>query len=93
MGIRKITEDLSVSAQITAEDLATIRKAGFRAIICNRPDGEAADQPSFEEIEAAAKAEGLSTRYLPINTAMAPISTSSTISWPSTGRPARPPSR
>lgn len=70
MDIRKITEDLSVSAQITAEDLTTIRKAGFRAIICNRPDGEAADQPSFEEIEAAAKAEGLSTRYLPINTGM-----------------------
>ena len=39
---------------------------GFRSIICNRPDGEAADQPTFEEIEVAAKAKGLEARYLPV---------------------------
>ncbi len=70
MDIRKITEDLSVSAQIRAVDLGAIREAGFRAVICNRPDGEAVDQPNFEEIEAAAKAEGLPARYLPIRTGL-----------------------
>ena len=43
-----------------------IAKAGFRSINCNRPDGEAADQPTFEEIETAAKANGLEARYLPV---------------------------
>ena len=57
MDIRKITDKTSVSPQITVEDMAAIKDAGFRAIICNRPDGEGADQPSFEEIEAAANAD------------------------------------
>ncbi|MCB1397417.1 MAG: TIGR01244 family phosphatase [Rhodobacter sp.] len=63
---KKITEELSVSPQITAADIAELKAQGFRAILCNRPDGEAADQPTFEEIEAAARAAGLEARYLPI---------------------------
>lgn len=43
-----------------------IKQAGFRAIICNRPDGEGADQPSFEEIEKAAQKAGLDIAYVPI---------------------------
>jgi cysteine desulfurase len=35
-------------------------------VICNRPDVESADQPSFEEIAAAARELGLEARYLPI---------------------------
>ena len=35
-------------------DVAEAARAGFRAILCNRPDGEGADQPTFEEIEAVA---------------------------------------
>ena len=50
MEIKRITDKVSVSPQITAADVADIKKAGFRAIICNRPDGEGADQPSFEEL-------------------------------------------
>ncbi len=66
MDARTITSGLSVSPQITAEDLQTAKDHGFRAIICNRPDGEGMDQPNFEEIETAAKALGLEARYLPI---------------------------
>lgn len=47
-------------------DMQTIKDAGFRAIICNRPDGEAADQPTFEEISKAAEKAGIEARYLPI---------------------------
>jgi sulfide:quinone oxidoreductase len=32
--------------------------------MCNRPDGEGADQPAFAEIEAAARAAGLEAAYL-----------------------------
>lgn len=70
MEIKRITDKVSVSPQISMGDMAEIKKAGFRAIICNRPDGEGADQPSFEEIEKAAKKVGLAAAYLPVETGM-----------------------
>ncbi|MFO7758294.1 MAG: TIGR01244 family sulfur transferase, partial [Roseovarius sp.] len=70
MQANKVTDALSVSPQITPQDMAGIRDAGFRAIICNRPDGEGADQPNFEEIEAAATAAGIEARYLPVTSGM-----------------------
>jgi len=65
MEIRTLTDELSVSAQITSADVTAIAARGFRAIICNRPDGEAPDQPGVDEIERAAQAAGLALRYLP----------------------------
>ncbi|CAB3805730.1 hypothetical protein LMG28138_05716 [Pararobbsia alpina] len=67
MQLRKLTAEMSVSLQITASDLSAIQTAGFRSIICNRPDGEGSDLPTFSEIEAAdivivgAGAAGLAT--------------------------------
>ncbi|KVO98956.1 class V aminotransferase [Burkholderia ubonensis] len=56
----------AASRQIMPDDLKAIRDAGFRAVICNRPDGESADQPAFDEIAAAARELGLDARYLPV---------------------------
>lgn len=70
MEIKKITDKVSVSPQISIDDMAEIKRTGFRAIICNRPDGEGADQPSFEEIESAAKQHGLVAAYVPIEAGM-----------------------
>jgi len=66
MDAKPISDRLSVAGQIRPDDLTGIANAGYRAIICNRPDGEAPDQPSFEEIEAAADAQGLEARYMPV---------------------------
>jgi sulfide:quinone oxidoreductase len=66
MDIKPLAAGLSVSAQIAPADMQAIKDAGFRAIICNRPDGEGADQPTFDEIAAAAKKAGLVARYIPI---------------------------
>ena len=66
MDLKQITEKTAVSPQITPQDMTAIKEAGFRAIICNRPDGEGVDQPSFEEIEAAAKKVGLEAAYVPV---------------------------
>ncbi|WP_430474992.1 TIGR01244 family sulfur transferase [Thalassospira lucentensis] len=66
MEAKKISEGLSVSPQIVADDITEIAKLGFRSIICNRPDGEGADQPTFDEIAKAAKKAGLQARYIPI---------------------------
>lgn len=66
MDIKTLTANLSVAPQITASDMQAIKDARFRAIICNRPDGEGADQPSFAEIETAAKKAGIEAIYQPI---------------------------
>ncbi len=63
---RKLTDSLSIGPQIQPGDLAELRAAGFRAVVCNRPDGEGADQPSQEEMSLAARAAGLEFRYLPV---------------------------
>lgn len=67
MRIAKINDELCVCPQITPDDVKEIAKLGFKTIICNRPNSEEADQPSFEEVEKAAKEEGLDFIYQPIN--------------------------
>ena len=68
MDIRKVDTNFSVSAQITAEDVPALAEAGFRTIICNRPDGEGNDQPLFQEIADAAAKAGLQAIHLPVVT-------------------------
>ena len=65
MDIRHLAPGLSVAPQIAAADLAALKQSGYRAIVCNRPDGEGADQPLFAEIANAAQALGLEAHYLP----------------------------
>lgn len=66
MELKRINEHVSVSPQISPEDVAAIKAAGFVAIINNRPDGEAPDQPPSAAIEAAAHAAGLAYHYIPL---------------------------
>ncbi|SDF86036.1 sulfide:quinone oxidoreductase [Celeribacter baekdonensis] len=66
MDIKKITDGLSVSGQIQVDDMAKLARRGFRAVVCNRPDGEAPDQPAHEEMQRAAEAAGLAFLYLPV---------------------------
>lgn len=66
MDLKKLTRDLSVSPQIAAADLAAVKAAGFRSVVCHRPDGESADQPPFREIAEAASALGLVIRHQPV---------------------------
>ncbi len=66
MDARTLTPDLSVSPQIAPNQMTAIAAKGFRAIICNRPDGEEPGQPPFSQIEQAARAAGLEARYLPV---------------------------
>jgi len=66
---RQITEDFSVAPQITPADIPAIAAAGFRAIMCNRPDGEEPGQPAEAEVIAAARAAGLETCSVPFSSA------------------------
>lgn len=66
MEINRITPSFAVSPQIRPEDLAAIARAGFRAVVNNRPDGEAPDQPPSAALEAEARRLGLAYSHIPI---------------------------
>lgn len=66
MVLKPISDTLSLSEQIQLADIALLKEQGFRSIICNRPDGEGADQPTCNEIEAQAAPLGITVRYLPV---------------------------
>ena len=59
MDIRRITPDYAVSPQIAPEDMSDIAAAGFRTVICNRPDSENPAELSSEVMRIAAEAAGL----------------------------------
>lgn len=66
MDLRKITDDFTVSPQIEAADIPAIAAAGYRSILCNRPDGEELNQCRFEDVSKAALDAGLEVRSVPI---------------------------
>ena len=67
MSLFTLSDTLSVSAQITVEDVSRLREQGFTVIVCNRPDGEVPDQPTMDDIEAACVAVGMLFIRYPVN--------------------------
>ncbi|WP_428540654.1 TIGR01244 family sulfur transferase [Profundibacter sp.] len=65
MEIRRLSDDFAVSPQIKVEDLQAIWDAGYRTLICNRPDGEEAEQADFAAIEAEARKIGFEVFHIP----------------------------
>lgn len=68
MDLKKINDALSVASQIQLHEVSLVAQAGFKSVICNRPDGESPDQPSHQEIQAACAAHGMAFRFLPADT-------------------------
>jgi sulfide:quinone oxidoreductase len=66
MTIRYLSKHFAVAPQLAAADLAALHEAGIAALICNRPDGEGPEQPTFAEIEVEARKYGIAVRYLPV---------------------------
>jgi sulfide:quinone oxidoreductase len=66
MKIATLTPSFSVSHQISEADLGSLAAQGFRAVISNRPDGEAGDQPANASLAAAARRAGLAYREVPV---------------------------
>lgn len=67
MEITTLDQQVSVSGQITVEDVAALKAMDVQLIVCNRPDKEAEDQPDFATIEAAAQAAGLDIMNIPFS--------------------------
>jgi len=71
--IRNVTEHFSVAPQIQIDDLEAIKAAGFKTIICNRPDHESGpEQPGIESMQAAAEGLGFVFLALPFSGMPAP---------------------
>ncbi|HCK84670.1 MAG TPA: TIGR01244 family phosphatase [Hyphomonadaceae bacterium] len=64
---RRVTPSFAVAPQLAPADMAAAAAAGFGTIVNNRPDREAAGQPSGAEMRAAAEAAGLAYHSLPIS--------------------------
>ena len=64
--MRTIDETISVAPQISPADVTDIARAGFKAIVNNRPDEEEPGQPSGDAIRTVAETLGLSYHAIPV---------------------------
>lgn len=67
LNVRKIDADFAITGQITPEQVKSVADAGFKSIVCARPDGEEFGQPSFHDVARAAEAEGLQIVHIPVS--------------------------
>ena len=66
MKLAILTPDISALPQPAAEDIGELADRGYRSIISNRPDGEAPDQPKWNDLKAAALARGMEAVHIPV---------------------------
>lgn len=69
MEIENINESVSVSGQISVDDVNILAEQGVVVLVCNRPDGESGDQPLYSDIAAAAARRGMAVFHLPFSPA------------------------
>lgn len=66
VSIRKIDAGFDVTSQLSPDQLVAVSKLGYKTVICMRPDNEGFSQPTFAEMENAARGAGVETFYLPV---------------------------
>ncbi len=66
MNMKQLDEQVWVAPQISIEDVAALAEQGFKCVMCNRPDGEDAGQPDWDDIAEACAAHGMEARYVPL---------------------------
>lgn len=66
MKLTKISEDLTVSEQLSEADIKHLHAQGYRSILCNRPDEECSELATFSDIKNKADDYGIACRYYPV---------------------------
>lgn len=66
MKLAILTPNVSALAQPTVDEIGQLADRGYRSIISNRPEGEAPDQPHWNELKAAAAARGMEAVHIPV---------------------------
>lgn len=72
MDIKKIAPQFSITGQIRPAEVASISGAGFKSLVCARPDHEEPGQPSFAEIAEEAEKHGLKVAHMPVSGPLSP---------------------
>jgi uncharacterized protein (TIGR01244 family) len=65
--VRWMDDDFALSGQIDPNDVPKLAEAGFKTIVCARPDREDVDQPDFTMIAKAALKAGLKVVHIPVS--------------------------
>lgn len=66
MNFAKLSDEYSVATQIDPADVEYFAGEGYTAVICNRPDGEDAGQPSSDSIREACEQRGIDFHMIPM---------------------------
>lgn len=61
-----LSDNLSVSGQISPQDIEILYQDGVKSIICNRPDGEDLSQPPFDVLSDQAHSLDMKTAFMPV---------------------------
>jgi uncharacterized protein (TIGR01244 family) len=64
---RTVDDDYVVAPQIKVEEVKAIADAGFKALVCTRPDHEDPGQADFAAIAAEAARHGLPAVQIPMS--------------------------
>lgn len=62
---KELDQQVTVAPQIRPEDVPHIAAAGYRVVMCNRPDGEEAGQTDWAEVAEACRQNGITPKYVP----------------------------
>ena len=57
---------INTRGQVHLDEIAQLAAQGCRMLINNRPDGEAPDQPTSDELRAEAQRHGMGYRHIPV---------------------------
>ena len=67
MKVENMSSSISVSDQISVEDIKKLADGGVKILVCNRPDNEGQDQPEFAALKDKALTLGMETYYMPFS--------------------------
>ncbi|WP_323843960.1 TIGR01244 family sulfur transferase [Microbulbifer magnicolonia] len=65
MDFKKLDAQVSVSEQFSCDAMAQLAESGVKVVVCNRPEGETEDQPSYADMKSAAEACGMEFVAIP----------------------------
>lgn len=67
MRVLELAPQVYASGQLFESDLQLLARQGVRSILITRPDNEAADQPSAEDLAKAAEEFGITVLHFPVD--------------------------
>lgn len=67
LAARRIDDTFAVTGQLQPDQMAEVAAAGYRSILCARPDDEELGQPPFSAVAEAAGRAGLEAVHIPVS--------------------------